>query len=232
VRAVAVVLGADAGDLPGTGVPALLAPLAGQPLIEHPVAAFEAAPPVDEILVVAPPALAGRVRRLLAAGGYRKVSGVLEGGPDRIASVRQAIAALSGAADVVVLIHDAACPLVGHRVIEDCVTALGSHDAVCAAVPAADTMVRVEKDLITERPPRDRLRRRQSPQGFRLPVIRRACELAAADPAFEPADECGVVLRYLPGVTVRLVRGSEQGFPVTGQADIDIAETMLADGLP
>jgi 2-C-methyl-D-erythritol 4-phosphate cytidylyltransferase len=225
---VAVVVGADAA-LPGTAVPALLAPLAGRPVIEHSVAAFETARRVDEILVVSPPALAAQVRQLLAAGGYRKVSGVIEGGATRTESARRAIGAL-GETDCGLLIHDAARPLVSQRVIEDCVTALGSHQAVCAAVPAADTMVAVEKDLITERPPRGRLRRRQTPQGFRLQVIRRACELALADPAFEPADDCGIVLRYLPEVTVRLVRGSEQSFVVTRQSDIDAAETLLVPG--
>ena len=230
-RTIAVVLGADAGVLPGSDVPALLAPLAGRSLIEHPVAAFEQAPQVDEILVVVPPALAAEVRRLLAAGGYRKVSRVIDAGATRAESARRAIAAL-GEAGGILLIHDAARPLVSQRVIEDCVTALRTHDAVCAAVPAADTMVQVEKDLITERPRRDRLRRRQSPQGFRLPVIRRGYELALADPESEPADDCGIVLRYLPDVTVALVQGSEQSFPVTRPADLDIAETLLAAGLP
>jgi len=230
LRAVAAVLGTEAGDLPGSTVPLLLAPLAGQPLIEHSVAAFEAAPQVDEILVVVPPALAGRVRQLLAAGGYRKVSRVIEGGPVRAESARRAIGALAEA-DGILLIHDAARPLLSQRVIADCVTALGTHRAVCAAVPAADTMVKVEKDLITERPPRDRLRRRQTPQGFRLPVIRRGYQLARADPAFEPADDCGIVLRYLPEVPVALVPGSEQSFPVTGPADISLATLMITKTL-
>ncbi len=230
-RTVAAILVTDPGSLPGTDVPAALAPLAGKPVIEHSVAAFETARQVDEILVVTPPGLAAQVRRLLAAGGYRKVSRVLEGGATRAESAGRAIAAL-GDADASLLIHDAARPLVSQRVIGDCLAALGSHDAVCAAVPAADTMVTVEKDLITERPPRDRLRRRQTPQGFRLAVIRRGYQLALADPAFEPADDCGIVLRYLPEIPVRLVRGSEQSFPVAQQADIDIAEMMLQANLP
>jgi 2-C-methyl-D-erythritol 4-phosphate cytidylyltransferase len=227
-RTVAAIIAAEVGDLLGATVPAVLAPLLGKPVIEHSVAAFEAAPGVDEILVVVPPALAAQVRQLLADGGYRKVSQVIGGGATRAGSARRAIAAL-GETDGVLLIHDAARPLVSHRVIEECITALGSHEAVCAAVPAADTMVKVEKDLITERPPRDRLRRRQTPQGFRLAVIRRGYQLALADPEFEPADDCGIVLRYLPDVPVRLVPGSEQSFPVTGPADLEIAETLLAE---
>lgn len=223
VRAVAAVLAAPA-DVPAAA--ALLAPLAGRPVIEHSVAAFEASPLVEEILVVAPPALAARTGQLLAAAGYRKVSRVIEGGATRIESAWEAIRIL-GEADCHLLLHDAARPLISPRVIEDCVAALRAYPVACAAVPASDTMVKVDKDLITERPPRDRLRRRQTPQGFRLEVIRRGYELALADPGFAPADDCGIVLRYLPEVPVRLVPGSERSVTVTGPADIEIAETLL-----
>jgi 2-C-methyl-D-erythritol 4-phosphate cytidylyltransferase len=223
VRAVAAVLAAPA-DVPAAA--ALLAPLAGRPVIEHSVAAFEASPLVEEILVVAPPALAARTGQLLAAAGYRKVSRVIEGGATRIESAWEAIRIL-GEADCNLLLHDATRPLISPRVIEDCVAALRAYPVACAAVPASDTMVKVDKDLITERPPRDRLRRRQTPQGFRLEVIRRGYELALADPGFAPADDCGIVLRYLPEVPVRLVPGSERSVTVTGPADIEIAETLL-----
>jgi 2-C-methyl-D-erythritol 4-phosphate cytidylyltransferase len=223
VRTVAAVI---AGPAAGPSGPVLLAPLAGRAVIEHSVAAFEAAPLIDEILVLAPPALSGRAARLLAAGGYRKLSRVIDGGATRAESARRAIRALGGA-DCNLLIHDAARPLIGPRVIADCAAALRDCQAACAAVPAADTMVRVEDDFITERPPRDRLRRRQAPQGFRLDVIRRGHELALADPGFEPADDCAVVLRYLPGVPVRLVPGSQRSFDVAGPAGLAIAEAVL-----
>jgi ribitol-5-phosphate 2-dehydrogenase (NADP+) / D-ribitol-5-phosphate cytidylyltransferase len=220
VRTVAAVLAT------GPAVAALFAPLAGRPVIEHSVAAFEASPLVDEILVVTPPALAARSGHLLTAAGYRKVCGVIEGGATRIEAAWQAIRIL-GEADCNLLLHDAARPLISPRVIEDCVAALRTCPAVCAAVPASDTMVKVDKDLITERPPRDRLRRRQTPQGFRLEVIRRGYELALADPGFAPADDCGILLRYLPEVPVWLVPGSAGSVTVTGPSDIEIAEALL-----
>ena len=59
-------------------------------------------------------------------------------------------------------------------------------------------------------------------------MIRRGYELALADPGFAPADDCGMVLRYLPEVPVRLVPGSERSVTVTAPADIEIAEALLA----
>jgi 2-C-methyl-D-erythritol 4-phosphate cytidylyltransferase len=201
------------------GAPSLLAPLAGKPIVEHSIDAFTAAPEVDEVVLVAPPELA----RDLPSGRVTLIAGTAGA---RAASVGRAVAAL-GEAGCHLLIHDAARPLISPRVITDCATALGSADAVCAAVPASDTMVTVDNDIIVERPDRSRLRRREYPQGFRLPVIRRGYELALADPGYRPTDDCGVVLRYLPGVPVRLVPGSGQGFPVTSAVDLDIAEAIL-----
>jgi 2-C-methyl-D-erythritol 4-phosphate cytidylyltransferase len=224
VRTVAAVLATPAT---GPAAAALFAPLAGRPVIEHSVAAFEASPLVDEILVVTPPALTAQTGQMLAASGYRKVCRVIEGDATRIEAAWQAIRIL-GQADCSLVLHDAARPLISPQVIEDCVAALRTGPAVCAAVPASDTMVKVDKDLITERPPRDRLRRRQTPQGFWLEIIRRGYELALADPGFAPADDCGIVLRYLPEIPVRLVPGSERSITVTGPADLAVAEVLLA----
>ena len=73
------------------------------------------------------------------------------------------------------LFHDAVRPLIDPRIITDCVAALSSYAAVDVAIPSADTVITVdEAGRITTIPPRERLRRGQTPQGFRLSVIRRA----------------------------------------------------------
>ena len=80
-------------------------------------------------------------------------------------------------------------------------------------------------------PRRDRLRRFQTPQGFRLGTIRRAYDLAFADPEFVavPAtDDCGVVHRYLPGAPIMVVEGSEQNIKITHPVDLLIAEQITA----
>ena len=79
-------------------------------------------------------------------------------------------------------------------------------------------------------PRRDTLVRCQTPQGFRLSVIRRAHELAAADPGFcdlPATDDCGIVLRYLPEVRVHIVLGSERNLKITFPGDLALAETLL-----
>jgi ribitol-5-phosphate 2-dehydrogenase (NADP+) / D-ribitol-5-phosphate cytidylyltransferase len=232
MRTVAVVLAGGTGERFGTSVPKQLLPLAGRPLIEHSVAAFDEAPAVDSVLVVMAPGHAGQVREVLAAGGYRKLAGVIPGGPSRVESTRCAIGALGGE-ECDVLFHDAARPLVDQRIIAGCAAALATHRAVGVAVPSADTIAVVSGGVMTAMPRRDTLVRLQTPQGFRLSVIRRAHELAAADPRFGdlPAtDDCGIVLRYLPGVGVHIVPGSERNVKITFPRDLAVAEALRHHG--
>jgi 2-C-methyl-D-erythritol 4-phosphate cytidylyltransferase len=81
--------------------------------------------------------------------------------------------------------------------------------------------------VITQMPVRAGLHRCQTPQGFRLSVIRSAYELACADPGFTPTDDCGVVLRYLPEVPIAVVAGSERNIKITYPDDIAVAEALL-----
>ncbi len=191
MRTVAVVLAAGSGQRFG-GLPKQLRTLAGRTLIEHSVAAFDTAPGVDAILVVTSAGLTRRVRALLADGGYRKVSGVIEGGLTRTDSTRRAIAALDGD-ECDVLFHDAARPLIDQPIIAACVRALATDRAVGVTVPSSDTIVEAVDGVVTRMPRRDLLQRCQTPQGFRLSVIAAAYQLACcsgADRASRRSGRC------------------------------------------
>jgi 2-C-methyl-D-erythritol 4-phosphate cytidylyltransferase len=232
MQTVAVVLAGGSGERFGADVPKQLLPLAGRALIEHSVAAFDQAPAVDAILVVMTSGHAGQTRDLLAGTGYRKLTKVIAGGRTRVESTWRAIEEL-GSTECDVLFHDAARPLVDQQVIADCVAALAGHRAVGVAVPSSDTIAVVSDGVIANVPRRDSLVRCQTPQGFRLSVIRKAHELAAADPRFGdlPAtDDCGIVLRYLPEMKVQIVPGSERNIKITYPRDLAIAEALLRNG--
>jgi 2-C-methyl-D-erythritol 4-phosphate cytidylyltransferase len=242
MRMVAVVLAGGSGQRFGAGVPKQLLELDGQTLLAHCVATFDAAPGVDEVLVVMPPGRAADAEKLRADGAYPKLTAVIEGGTSRPGSTRAAISAINARrtaaadhgdrdgdrdADWGVLFHDAARPLVDQRIIADCVAALERVDALGVAVPTADTIVVVADGVMTQIPRRDSLLRCQTPQAFRLSVIARAHELALADPDYEPTDDCGVVLRYLPDVPVHVVQGSERNLKITYPRDLAIARVLL-----
>jgi 2-C-methyl-D-erythritol 4-phosphate cytidylyltransferase len=233
MRTVAVVLAGGSGQRLGGDLPKQLRLLAGRPLVEHCVRAFDRAPGVGEVLVVMPAALTGRAAELLG-DRYPKLRGVIAGGAERSGSVRRALDAIAegdgtGEADTGVLLHDAARPLVDQRIIADCVTGLGRCQALGVVLPATDTIVRVTSGTMGVMPPRDLLGHCQTPQAFRLAVIRDAYRLAAGDPAGVPAtDDCGVVLRYRPDVAVHVVPGSPRNVKITYPDDLRVAELLLA----
>lgn len=227
---VAVVLAGGSGARIGGPVPKQLLDIAGKPVIEHAIAAFHAAAAVGEVLVVMTPGYVAEVERIVDARGYAKVTRVIEGGATRGESTLRAITAL-GDRECDVLFHDAARPLVDGRIVDDCVRMLRTCEVVCTAIPTTDTILAVAGGLVTRIPNRDGLWRCQTPQGFRLSVIRRAYQLAMADPAFAegraPAtDDCGVVLRYLPDTPIHVVLGSDRNMKITHPADIHVAEAL------
>ncbi|MBA0049507.1 SDR family NAD(P)-dependent oxidoreductase [Streptomyces sp. AJS327] len=232
----AVVLAAGTGQRVGLATPKQLVKIAGKTILEHTLTAFELAPGVDDIIVMITPGYQEEAARIVAKGGFTKVTHVLEGGATRSATTERATEALAArlpdGGDQNVLLHDAVRPLLSQRVIEDCLTALETYQAVDVAIPSADTIIVTrthgsDGEFITDVPDRTRLRRGQTPQAFRLSTLRRAYELAAADPTFHSTDDCSVVLSYLPDVPVHVVTGDEHNMKITEPVDIHLADRLF-----
>ncbi|WP_375476612.1 SDR family NAD(P)-dependent oxidoreductase [uncultured Jatrophihabitans sp.] len=231
LRTIAVVLAGGTGSRVGLDIPKQLLKVAGRTVIEHTVETLNECPEIDEIIVMmASDFVADAEAILLGKPGLQKVSRVLAGGVDRNDTTRAALAAL-GEDEVNVLFHDAVRPLLPAGVVRDCVAALETYEAVDVAIASADTIVRVdEHGCIDDIPDRSRLRRGQTPQGFRLSTIRRAYEEALADPDFRATDDCGVVLRYLPDVPIYVVAGDEQNMKVTYPIDLFLVDKLFQLG--
>ncbi|WP_328536116.1 bifunctional cytidylyltransferase/SDR family oxidoreductase [Streptomyces sp. NBC_00344] len=233
---VAVVLAGGTGQRVGLAIPKQLLTIAGKSILEHTLRIFENAPDVDDVIVMMAPDHVAAAERIIAASGLRKVSRVVPGGATRSATTRLALLAagerLADGEDCNILLHDAVRPLVSQRVVRECVEALGRYRAVDVAIPSSDTIIVTrthgdDGEFVTRIPDRARLRRGQTPQGFRLSTIRRAYELAAADPAFHTTDDCSVVVSYLPDVPVHVVRGDEVNTKVTQPVDVFIADKLF-----
>ncbi|MFI6504766.1 2-C-methyl-D-erythritol 4-phosphate cytidylyltransferase [Nonomuraea typhae] len=232
--AIGVLLAGGVGQRVGLAMPKQLVEVAGKTIIEHSIAVFESAPEIDEIVVLMTPGYAGRIREIVDRAGYRKVTKIVEGGASRTETTWRALQAL-GTQECDVLLHDAVRPLVSPRIIAECVQALATHRAVNVAIPSSDTILAAaptpDGEAIGAVLDRATLRRSQTPQCFKLSVIREAYERALADPDFgkQPAtDDCGVLLRYLPEVPIHLVPGSERNIKITHPADLRIAELLFA----
>lgn len=238
VTNVAVLLAGGVGSRVGLDIPKQLIKVAGKTLLEHTLVALHDHPDVDEVIVLMTPGHTDAVRDITRGDAFDKVTAILEGGETRNDTTQRAIdhllaqeAARGRAADgsgVRILLHDAVRPLVTPRIIGECFAALGTHPAVDVAIPSADTIIEVAPDdTIRSIPPRASLRRGQTPQAFRLDVLARAYELAAADPDFAATDDCSVVLRYLPDEPIVVVHGDDRNMKVTEPIDVFIADKLF-----
>ncbi|MFF2370067.1 SDR family NAD(P)-dependent oxidoreductase [Agromyces sp. NPDC058110] len=224
---VAVVLAGGVGTRVGLGIPKQLIRIAGKAIVDHTLEALSGSEHIDEILVMMNADSIHELDYLGSDPRFPKLRAVLPGGDTRNDTTKLALDALPDDPDIKVLFHDAVRPFIDERIIEDCVAALDEFDAVDTAIPSADTIIEVEDGRITDIPVRSRLRRGQTPQGFRLGTIRRAYELAAGDPAFAATDDCGVVFTYLPEVAIRVVDGSPENMKITEPLDLHIADKLF-----
>lgn len=192
----------------------------------HAVRAMARARTVSVIVVVAPPEDTADVRALLDAHGLTESTDirVVPGGEERQHSVRLGLAALPDDVDVV-LVHDAARPLVPVETVEAVVDAVrGGAPAVVPALPLADTVKEVEPTthLVTGTPERARLRAVQTPQGFDRATLAKAHATVTRD----VTDDASMVEQL--GVPVLVVPGHEEAFKVTRPLDLVLAEAVLA----
>ena len=171
------------------------------------------------VVVVAPGAEARATEALTGLSGWRTV----EGGAARADSVRAGLAALEGADDTPVLIHDAARPFLNSAVIDHLLMALNDADGALPALPVADSLRRGVDGLVVGGVDRDGLWRAQTPQAFLLKNIRDAYA-AWTDPE-APTDEAAVVERA--GGRVRLVEGDARLMKLTYPEDFAMAEALL-----
>ncbi|OLT30236.1 2-C-methyl-D-erythritol 4-phosphate cytidylyltransferase [Actinomadura sp. CNU-125] len=230
-RTVAVVLAGGVGARLGAGRPKQLIEIGGRSILGRAVAAFDGHPRVDEVLVVMAP---GHLRAAATiAAPFGKVTAVIAGGDTRTASTVAALEALADRPDDArVLFHDAARPFVDAAVIDRVLDALDGDAAVAVGVPSPDTIVVVADGRVASMPPRESMSRFQTPQGFVLGTVRKAYEIALADPGLRATDDCGIVHRYLPDVPIRVVAGDDRNLKVTRPLDIALAEHIAAEETP
>lgn len=200
------------------------AKVSGRTLLEHVVELFEHTEGVNEIIIVITPGYREAVENLLLGGNYHKVTRILEGGATRKESSHIGIFSIPDA-EAQVIIHDCARPMLSQRIIRDCLEALQQHDAVDVAIPSADTIIRVNKHgFIEEIPERSQLLRGQTPQCFKLSLIRRAHELAAEEESY--TDDCGLIVRHKLA-SVYVVAGERANIKVTWPEDLHLADKFF-----
>jgi len=227
MKNIAVILAGGSGTRLGYDKPKQFIKIAGKMLIEHTIDVFQKHHMIDEIVIVCHKDFLSNIENVVLSNQYTKVKKILIGGKDRYSSSLAAIEAYGDEKESNILFHDAVRPLVSDKIIEDTLNALGTYNAVDVAVPATDTIIEVENDLIVDIPNRDKLRRGQTPQGFKLKIIKKAYEIALQDENFKATDDCGIVKKYLPNEKIYVVSGTESNMKLTYEEDLFLLDKLF-----
>ena len=218
----ALLVAAGAGERLGLDRPKAFAELRGRPLLAESLERLDLCRWIDAIVVAAPAGWEEPVILLTEELAASKVVSCVTGGANRAESVRAALADVDEAA-LVVLVHDAARPLLEDDVVERVLAPLAEgFDGVVPAVSVSDTVKRVERGVVVETVPRDGLVAAQTPQAFLAPTLRRAFEGDLTG-----ATDCASLVERAGG-RIAVVDGDPRLFKVTSAADLALVEALLA----
>jgi 2-C-methyl-D-erythritol 4-phosphate cytidylyltransferase/2-C-methyl-D-erythritol 2,4-cyclodiphosphate synthase len=215
VHVTAIIAAAGSGSRLGEETPKQFLGLGGRSLVQRAVDAFLAAPRITDLIVVTRAEAVESVRSAL--GGAKPIA-VIPGGATRQASVARGMDAVDDAASYV-LVHDAARPFVSVAVIDRVLDAAITHGAAIAALPATDTIKRVDGGRILETIPRETIFLAQTPQGFRRDVLAKAVALGRA--GADGTDEAALAERA--GYPVHVVAGDDANVKITTPGDLSRA---------
>jgi 2-C-methyl-D-erythritol 4-phosphate cytidylyltransferase len=217
----AVLAAAGRGERLGSDRPKAFARLGGRPLLAESLERLEGSDWIDQIVIAAPPDWEEPSILVAEEIAATKVSSAVRGGESRSESVRLALAEVPDDA-AVVLVHDAARPLLPEEVIERVLAPLSEGwDGVVPALPVSDTVKRVDGDRVVETLLRDDLVAVQTPQAFLADTLRRA---VAGDVA--GATDCASLVEA-GGGRVTWVEGDARLVKVTDAADLALVESWL-----
>jgi 2-C-methyl-D-erythritol 4-phosphate cytidylyltransferase len=218
----ALIAAAGSGERLGIDRPKAFAALGGRPLLAESLERLEACEVVDAIVVAAPPGWEEPAILLAEELAASKVVACVTGGDSRAASVAAALAEVSEEA-LVIVVHDAARPLVDAAVVERVLEPLGrGFDGAVPGLPVADTLKRVQEGAVTETVARAGLVAAQTPQAFLATALRTAC---GADD-LDSATDCAALVEATGG-RVAIVEGDPRLLKVTTPRDLALVEWWL-----
>jgi 2-C-methyl-D-erythritol 4-phosphate cytidylyltransferase len=172
----------------------------------------------DPVVVVLPEDWMDQGSELLADRGFR----FAVGGPTRQESIYRGLALVDA---TIVVVQDAARPMVTSDLVTEVLTSLDEFDAAVPGLPMDETLKRVDDSrLVVETVDRSTIWRAQTPAAFRTESLKGAHERARSE-GFVATDEAQLIERY--GGKIRMVEGSRVNLKVTWPGDFEVAEALL-----
>jgi len=199
--------------------------LQGMPVIAHTLRIFQAAVNISDIILVCPPGEEEYYREeIITRYGITKPTDIVAGGKERQDSVHFGLSAIPDDCGYV-MVHDGARPLATAQLVDRVASEVKYVGAVVTGVPVKDTVKRTDPEgHITQTLRREGLWSIQTPQAFRMEVLKKAHLLARTE-GFYDTDDAALVERL--GVGVRVVMGSYENIKITTPEDVIIADAIL-----
>jgi 2-C-methyl-D-erythritol 4-phosphate cytidylyltransferase len=217
----AVLAAAGSGERLGADRPKAFVRLGDRPLLAESLERLESSEWLESIVIAAPPGWEEPAILLAEELGCGKVSACVAGGATRAESVRRALGEVADDA-AVVLVHDAARPLLDDEVVARVLAPLGEGwDGVVPGLAVADTVKRVRGDEVVETLDRSELRVVQTPQAFVAQVLRDAVAAGTTD-----AHDCASLVEARGG-RIKVVPGDPRLLKVTDAADLERVAVLL-----
>lgn len=224
MKNIALILASGTGSRCNLGIPKQFAKINNKTILEYTINAFETHELIDEIYLVTSKEFLEKVKELTK--DYIKVQAVIQGGETRKDSSYNGISAINEI-EAKVLIHDGVRPLISKDIITNCIKELEEKSAICVAIDSTDTIYEInENNTIKAIPQRKFLKRAQTPQCFKLSLIKKAHELANNDPNCLVTDDCGLV-QYYNLTDIYLTQGDENNIKITYKEDLDFVKKQL-----
>lgn len=215
---------AGTGRRLGADLPKALVPLREEPIFVHTIRRFHDAGLSNNIIVLAPAAFLKDFQKHCNHYFPHEAIKIIEGGKQRQDSVRYGLEHLDKDTDLVV-IHDAARPFVPVQCIRESVEVAWVSGGATVAIPAVDTILESNSDMfLVDTPDRNKMWYCQTPQTFRVNLIRQAHHIAYRE-KIAVTDDATLLQRL--GHTVKLVMGARINFKITTQHDLFLASCLL-----
>jgi 2-C-methyl-D-erythritol 4-phosphate cytidylyltransferase len=221
----AVIPAAGLGKRMNAGIPKQWIELKGKPVLSYTVEVFESDPSCKGIVLAANQQEIEQMHEFVQTFGYKKVHHVVQGGSERQQSVYEGLKAVPADCGLV-LIHDAARPFITQHLIDQLVKKAEGTGSAVLAVPVKDTVKRVIQEMVEETIDRSSLWAVQTPQAFRLSVVREAHELAVKQ-NYMGTDDASLV--EWMGKTVAIVMGDYHNIKLTTSDDLLFGQAILAE---
>lgn len=221
----AIIPAAGKGQRFGSPINKQFVDLGGRPLLYHTIRAFQLSEIVDEIVLVVPEAWLSEISQIfIEQFQFSKISQIVAGGKERFESVARGLGQINSLAEIV-LVHDGVRPFVSTEIIFDSVKACKKYGAVAVAVPVKDTIKEVSDGVVKQTLDRSGLWSIQTPQVFRVDLLRKAYSML---PELTQSITDDAMLVEALSYPVQIIMGDYRNIKITSPDDLPLAEFFLS----